>query len=81
MAIKYNTLTGDDFINTKARRIRDHALKPKLAGIRCTNCGGDSEITFHQSTDYAGSGSVNWKLHPCCTAFEKKVYERLEMNR
>lgn len=81
MAIKYNTLTGDDFTNTKARILRDHVLKPKLRGLRCASCGGDSEFTFHRSTAYVGSGSVDWKLHPCCSAFEKKVYERLEMNR
>lgn len=80
MAIKYNTNTGSQLFNTKARGIRDNVLKPKLAGMRCKYCGGDSEFTFYQHTSYAGSGSVDWEFHPCCSNFEKDVYQKLGMN-
>lgn len=49
--------------------------------MKCKNCGGDSEFTFHQNQSYAGSGSVDWEFHTCCYEFEKEVYEKLGVNR
>lgn len=81
MAIKYNTRTGSSFFNSKAAALRDYVLKPALKGIRCTNCNGDSEFTFHQHQGYPGSGSVDWEFNPCCSSFERKVYTKLGVNR
>lgn len=81
MAIKYNTRTGEKTMNAKAAQLRDYVLKPKLKGIRCTSCGGNSEFTFQQHQGYVGSGSVDWKFHPCCPDFKAKVFEKLGVNR
>lgn len=79
MAIKYNTRLGARHLNVKAAQLRDVALKPRLKGIRCTNCGGDSEFEFHQHNAYPGSGSVDWVFHSCCADFERKVKQKLGM--
>lgn len=81
MAIKYKTQTGYSHINDKARTIRDYVLKPNLAGMRCTNCGGDSEVTFEQHQGFANSNSVDWVFHACCEPFEAKVYQKLGVTR
>jgi hypothetical protein len=81
MAIKYNTKTGDKLFNMKAAQQRDYSLKPKLTGIRCGKCGGDSEFTFAQHQGYAGSASIDWDFHAYCFDFEQKVYKILGVNR
>lgn len=80
MAIKYNTKVGAEHLNLKARYLRDYVLKPKLSGMKCKNCGGDSEFTFHQHQGYVGSGSVDWEFNTCCPFFEKEVYAKLGVN-
>lgn len=81
MAIKYKTQTGYSHINSKAIILRDMVLKPKLSGLRCKYCGGNSEFTFEQHKAYAGSGSVDWVFHACCRPFEQQVYQILGVNR
>ena len=81
MAIKYDTNTGYSHLNTKARTLRDMVLKPQLSGMKCTVCKSDSIIYFKQHQSYPGSGSVDWFINACCSDFEKKVYQKLGINR
>lgn len=81
MAIKYDTNTGQAHLNVKARAVRDMVLKPTLSGMKCSVCVSDSLVYFKQHQSYAGSGSVDWFVNACCPDFEKKIYEKLGVNR
>lgn len=73
--IKYEIKTGDKVLNIQARNLRDVAFKPLLKGMNCRKCDMETIISFIES-DFGG---VRHQLSACCSGFEQRIKDKLNI--